>query len=66
MFCFTCSKPCRLFVVITIGFINPPYSAREDEGPMVFTVGVIGGTMIEGTEVEVTFSTVDDIGNGIR
>ena len=48
-----------LYAELTIGFINPPYSAREDGGPMMFTVGVIGETLLQEREVQVTFSTAN-------
>ena len=43
---------------LTIGFIGAPYRAMENMGPMIFTVGVIGGTSLA-TDVVVSFSTVD-------
>ena len=45
---------------MTVGFINPPYSAREDEGPMIFTVGVTGDHILE-RDIELSFSTVDGL-----
>ena len=43
---------------VTVGFIGAPYRARENMGPMIFTVGVIGDTVLN-TDVEVSFSTED-------
>ena len=43
---------------VTIGFIGAPYQARENMGPMRFTVSVIGDTKLA-TDVVVSFSTVD-------
>ncbi|XP_064387566.1 uncharacterized protein LOC135335869 isoform X2 [Halichondria panicea] len=45
---------------VTVGFINPPYSAREDEGPMIFTAGVTGDHILE-RDIELSFSTVDGL-----
>ena len=45
---------------VTVGFINPPYSAREDEGPMIFTVGVTSGHILD-RDIELSFSTVDGL-----
>ena len=53
--------PFELYHIITdltIGFIGAPYRAMENEGPMLFTVGVIGDTELA-TDVVVSFSTVD-------
>ena len=47
-----------VIVEVTIGFIGAPYQARENMGPMIFTVGVIGDTQLT-TDVVVSFSTVD-------
>ena len=44
--------------MVTVGFINLPYSAREDEGVMIFTVGVTGGHTLD-TDIELSFSTAD-------
>ena len=43
---------------VTVGFINPPYSIREDEGPMIFTLGVTSGHTLD-TDIELSFSTAD-------
>ena len=45
---------------MTVGFINPPYSAREDEGPMIFTVGVTSNHTLD-RDIELSFSTVDGL-----
>ena len=42
---------------VTIGFEPDSYTAREDEGPITFTVTLLDGTL--GRDVEVTFTTVD-------
>ena len=47
-----------VIVDLTIGFIGAPYQAREDEGPITFTVGVVGVTELA-TDVVVSFSTLD-------
>ena len=45
---------------VTVGFINPLYSAREDEGPMIFTVGVTSGHTLN-IDIELFFSTADGL-----
>ncbi len=49
--------------MVTVGFINPPYSAREDEGPMNFTVGVTSGHTLD-RDIELSFSTADILPSG--
>ncbi len=49
---------------VTVGFINSPYSAREDEGVMIFTVGVTSEQTQDGT-IELSFSTADIARGGI-
>ncbi len=49
-----------IYTDVTVGFINPPYSAREDEGPMIFTVGVTSGHTLN-RDIELSFSTVDGL-----
>ena len=44
---------------MSVGFINTSYSARENEGPMIFTVGVTSGHTLN-RDIELSFSTVDD------
>ncbi len=44
--------------VVTVGFIDSPYSVREDEGPMIFTVGVTSGHTLD-RDIELSFSTAD-------
>ncbi len=47
---------------MTVGFIDPPYSATEEEGVMIFTVGVTSGHTLD-RDIELSFSTADiDIG----
>ncbi len=46
--------------MVTVGFIDSPYSAREDEGPMIFTVGVTSGHTIN-RDIELSFSTADGL-----
>ncbi len=48
---------------VTVGFINLPYSAREDEGPMIFTVGVTRG-VLDTDDIELSFSTADGLIEG--
>ncbi len=45
---------------MTVGFINPPYSAREDEGPIIFTVGVTSDHILD-RDIELSFSTADGL-----
>ncbi len=55
--------PCWVYnTVVAVGFINSPYSVREDEGPMIFTVGVTSGHTLA-RNIELSFSTAD-IGAG--
>ena len=49
---------------LTIGFIGAPYQAMENEGPMLFTVGVIGDTQLA-TDVVVSFSSIDGSISGL-
>ncbi len=45
---------------MTVGFINSPYSAREDEGPMIFTVGVTSNHTLN-RDIEFSFLTVNGL-----
>ncbi len=45
---------------MTVGFINPPYSARDDEGPMIFIVGVTSNHILD-RDIELSFSTADGL-----
>ncbi|XP_064388167.1 uncharacterized protein LOC135336335 [Halichondria panicea] len=45
---------------VTVGFINPPYSAREDEGQIIFTVGVTSDQILD-RNIELSFSTADGL-----
>ncbi len=44
--------------MVTVGFIGAPYFAREDEGLIIFTVGVTSGHTLD-RDIEVSFSTAD-------
>ncbi len=48
------------YTEMTVGFINPPYSAGEDEGPMIFTVGVTSDHILD-RDIELSFSTADGL-----
>ncbi len=45
-------------LVVTVGFIDAPYSGTEEEGVMVFTVGVTSGHTLD-RDIELSFSTND-------
>ncbi len=45
---------------MTVGLINPPYSVREVEGPIVFTVGVTSDHTLD-RDIELSFSTADGL-----
>ena len=48
--------------VVTVGFIDSPYFATEEEGMMIFTVGVTSNHTLD-RDIELSFSTDDiDIG----
>ncbi len=51
--------------MVTVGFIDSPYSAREDEGPMIFTVGVTSGHTLN-RDIDLSFSTADGLIAGER
>ncbi len=55
----------RACTELTVGFINPPYSAREDAGPMIFTVGVTSGHTLN-RDIDLSFSTADGLIAGER
>ncbi len=46
--------------MVTVGFIDSPYFAREDEGQMIFTVGVTSGHTLN-RDIELSFSTADGL-----
>ena len=48
------------YTEVTVGFINPPYSAREDEGQIIFTVGVTSDQILD-RNIELSFSTADGL-----
>ena len=49
---------------VTVGFIDASYTAREDEGVMIFTVGVTSGHILD-RDIELSFSTADIARGGI-
>ncbi len=53
-----------MYTEVIIGFIdqplNVPYFAREDEGALIFTVGVISGSL-DTDDIEFYFSTADGL-----
>ena len=50
---------------MTVGFINPPYSSRDDAGPMIFTVGVTSRhNIILDRDIELSFLTAGSLTAG--
>ena len=53
-----------MYTEVTVGFIdqplNAPYFAREDEGRLIFTVGVTQGAL-DTDDIEFYFSTADGL-----
>ena len=49
---------------VTVGFIDASYTAREDEGVMIFTVGVTSNHILD-RDIELSFSTADIARGGI-
>ena len=44
--------------MVTVGFIDAPYFATEEEGVIIFTVGVTSGHILD-RDIELSFSTAD-------
>ncbi len=59
-----CYTLTNTYTVLTVGFIGAPYSAREDDGPMIFTVGVTSAHTLD-RDIVLSFSTADSTQTGI-
>ncbi len=54
-----------MYTEVTVGFVDQPlnvpyFFAREDEGALIFTVGIIRGSL-DTDDIEFYFSTADGL-----